>query len=479
MSLRHLGHTWRDVDSFLTSIGCTTIKTCHKWTNILVNRDFNEFTIDERGGKRGDSFWDCYPDLELEAKQFVYQECSKTEAAFTVETLARFIDQRFYELNNLKKIDQQLVRSVESCRLDLRRFGVKFTANSSRPYFLGHEREDVVKHRQEFVKYFIEREQLFYTITNDAVPQWRIPTTAPTTLLYHDESTCKCGEITAKRWIMPDNAPFYNKGRGRSIMCSDLLNSASAAIALGGDNYFNNQSILNQFKRLFQLLPFKKEYKSHNFLCLVDNSRTHTAAEIHLNDFGMRPGTRCSVDKIEYIDENNKKQTIECYDDDGYSKGLLTIANELNVFVPSKFKLNDFKLLLSQHAASKSVSKLEKLAAEYNIKIIFTPKYHCETNPIEGYWCHSKQYIRKHTDQSFQKLTTLMPEPKANFIQKQAHLKRFRRFWRTIKAYDQGKDYLEVLRMFSSGLCNDQIITQVTERLVKRLVFFLDIGHPV
>ncbi|CAM4847774.1 unnamed protein product [Rotaria magnacalcarata] len=148
----------------------------------------------------------------------------------------------------------------------------------------------------------------------------------------------------------------------------------------------------------------------------------------------MRPGTWCPVDKIEYIDENNKKQTIECYDDDGYSKGLLAIANELNVFVPSKCKLNDLKLLLSQHAAFKSVSKLEKLAAEYNIKIIFTPKHHCETNPIEGYWCHSKQYIRKHTDQNFQKLTTLMPEAKANFIQKQLHLKRFRRFWRTIKA---------------------------------------------
>ncbi|CAF4473832.1 unnamed protein product [Rotaria magnacalcarata] len=94
---------------------------------------------------------------------------------------------------------------------------------------------------------------------------------------------------------MSGNAPFYDKGRERSIMCSDLLvihpsrpffsttekeysevlriypnlndgcdinyekNSASAAIALGGDNYFNNQSILNQFKRLFQLSPFKKE----------------------------------------------------------------------------------------------------------------------------------------------------------------------------------------------------------------------------
>ncbi|CAF3044979.1 unnamed protein product [Rotaria socialis] len=402
MYLRHIGHAWRDVDSFLTSIGGTTIKMCHKWTNILVNKDFDEFTIDERGGKRGDSFWDCYPDLELEQKQFIYQEFSKTEATFTSETLARFIDQDFYELNNLKKIDQQFVRSVESCRLDLRRFGVKFTANSSRPYFLGHEREDVVKNRQEFVKYFIEREQHFYTITNDAVPQWRISTTAPTSLLCHDESTYKCGEITVKRWIMPHNAPFYNKDRGRSIMCSDLLvmhpsgpffswteKDASAAIALGGNNYFNNQSILNQFKRLFQLLPFKKESKNHSLLCLVDNSRTHTAAEIHLNDFGMRSGIWCPVDKIDYIDENNKKQTIEYYADDGYSKGLLAIANELNVSVPRKCKLNDFKLLLSQHAAFRSVSKLEKLATEYNIKIIFTPKHHCETNPIEGYWWHS------------------------------------------------------------------------------------------
>ncbi|CAF1497772.1 unnamed protein product, partial [Rotaria magnacalcarata] len=370
MSLRHLGHTWRDVDSFLTSIGGTTIKTCHKLTNILVNKDFDEFITDERGGKI---------------------ECSKTEATFTAETLARFIDQRFYELNSPKKIDQQL---------------------------------------------------------------WRIPTTAPTILLCHDESTYKCVEITAKRWIMPDNAPFYNKGKGRSIMYSDLLvmhqsgpffsltekeysealktypnlnddcdinyekNSASAAIALGGDNYFNNQSVLNQFKRLFQLLPFKKEYKNHNFLCLVDNSRTHTATETHLNDFGMRPGP-----------------------------GVLLIRSII-LMNTVKNKLSDVMMMMD----TVKVSKLEKLAAEYNIKIIFTLKYHCETNRIEGYWCHLKQYIRKHTDQSFEKLTTLMPEAKANFIQKLIHLKRFRRFWRTIKAYDQGKDYLEVLRMVFSGL---------------------------
>ncbi|CAF1948513.1 unnamed protein product [Rotaria magnacalcarata] len=131
------------------------------------------------------------------------------------------------------------------------------------------------------------------------------------------------------------------------------------------------------------------------------------------------------------------KKAIECYDDDGYSKGLLALAYELNVFVPKKCKLNELKLLVSEHTAFKSVSKLEKLAAEYNVKILFSSKYHCKTNPIEGYWCHSKQYIRKNADQSFQRLLTLMPEAKTNANDKHIHLKRFRRFSKTIKAYNQ------------------------------------------
>ncbi|CAF4504576.1 unnamed protein product, partial [Didymodactylos carnosus] len=81
-SLRYLGHSWRETDAFLKEIDGMTCRTAHKWANILVNGDFDECTKDERGGKRGDSFWDCYPDLELEAKQFTLEECSKKEASF-------------------------------------------------------------------------------------------------------------------------------------------------------------------------------------------------------------------------------------------------------------------------------------------------------------------------------------------------------------------------------------------------------------
>jgi hypothetical protein len=39
----------------------------------------------------------------------------------------------------------------------------------------------------------------------------------------HGESTYESGEITAKRWIMPENTLFYSKGKGRNIICSDFL----------------------------------------------------------------------------------------------------------------------------------------------------------------------------------------------------------------------------------------------------------------
>jgi hypothetical protein len=37
------------VDSFLTTIGGMRVKTCHKWINILVHDDFDDFIADGRG----------------------------------------------------------------------------------------------------------------------------------------------------------------------------------------------------------------------------------------------------------------------------------------------------------------------------------------------------------------------------------------------------------------------------------------------
>ena len=74
-----------------------------------------------RGGKQKDSFYNVYPYLEIEAQGFVVSACSQKSSSFTVADLTNYIDARFYEINNLKKVGDGLIRSTEACRLDLRR----------------------------------------------------------------------------------------------------------------------------------------------------------------------------------------------------------------------------------------------------------------------------------------------------------------------------------------------------------------------
>jgi len=56
----------------------------------------------------------------------------------------------------------------------------------------------------------------------------------------------------------------------------------------GQDGYLDNQNVLDQFERLFQMLEFKSEYNhpvKHKIEVVVDNARTHTSKMNNLNDF--------------------------------------------------------------------------------------------------------------------------------------------------------------------------------------------------
>ncbi|CAF3196935.1 unnamed protein product [Rotaria socialis] len=500
MTLRYLGHKWRNIDLFLRSVGGYTCQVAHGYAEIFLNGDISELESEKRGGKRFDSFYDLFPELEDEAKSFAIESCAKKSADFTTHDLAKYIDTRYYDVTGTTKTNDALIRSSESCRLDLRRWGARFLPNSQRPYFEGHERDDIVKHRSEFVSYFLTRKDRYYTISDDEQPKWNIPKQKPCVLIFHDESTFKSGEVSAKRWVVDGRTPFFSKGSGRSHMISDFLvqhpsgpffslskkeyeeavkryptlltnsssftyddYSARSGINVGQQGYFDNETILAQFERLFQLLHFKKHFKNHEIEVVVDNARTHSAREYSIIDFGKKIGTRCPVDTIEYIDNKGNNVSISCYFDSGLhkgkSKGLLQLAKELHVHVDPTIKLLELRKILSDHPAFQNVSKLENLGRKYNIKVIFVPKFHCELNPIEGVWCYMKQYVRKMTDQTFPTMMRLIPESQDNFVTKQVHLKLFRRFWQSLDAYQQGKSYGDVLKLFFSGRCNSTIIS--------------------
>lgn len=196
--------------------------------------------------------------------------------------------------------------------------------------------------------------------------------------------------------MIEDTAPFFAKGRGQSLMCSDFLvchpsspffflnddewaaaikkhpeldqntgidyipRTASASVALGADNYFTNNSILAQFERLFKMLPFKKEFQGHQVELLVDNATTHSVREYTINDFGRGIGTRCPVKTIEWLDSAGKKKKLDCFfprsQGETKSKGLFVIGQELGLSLSPNISLKDLKVELLKHPAFNNVS---------------------------------------------------------------------------------------------------------------------------
>jgi len=360
----------------LDMLNLMNIKTCHSWVKSMFDEDDLCIILkDERGKYKRKRFYDCYPELEQEAKAFSLKHATQKKSTFTVDELAKFIDKRFRELYgeelNLEKSDKdgKLIRSKESCRVDLLMWGARWDSSKNRPYFEGHERDDVVAKREEFVSYFTENKHLYYSkmINENDCFKLQVPKQIREKiriLISHDESTYRI-ELPPKRWLYPALATLFNKGKGRSIMVSAFLcqhstsqlfelsdaemrnaikkypelkeqdnflnyyaNSANAWIHPGKDNYFDNQVILNQFERLFKMLKFKRDFKDHEIEILVDNATTHTTIAYDVNLIGMSPGTRCQYETIEWV-EDNKKKKIKCFDEDGKVKVYFNLQKSL------------------------------------------------------------------------------------------------------------------------------------------------------
>jgi hypothetical protein len=284
---------------------------------------------DGRKHYRTDGFYDIFPEIEIDAKCFVMEKATSKSSSFCLADLARYVTERFEILTEAQEDDTTgfNVRSTMQCRRDLIRWGFYLGENRLRPYCEGHERDDVVAVRKSMVDYFTANKCNYFTLseTEDCsfiqpFRQEDIPF-KPTILISHDESTFRSGDVSRTKWMFPGKEPLFSKGRKRSLMVSDFIinhpggpflvlsddewadackvhpellqddtidfshHGPSAFIALNGDNYFDNDTILYQFERMFKLLKFKREFHGYNFEFLVDNATTHTTREFSIEKF--------------------------------------------------------------------------------------------------------------------------------------------------------------------------------------------------
>jgi hypothetical protein len=140
----------------MKQLSCSNIKTAHRWALTCAESDDPCIVLsDKRGGKQGESFYQIFPEIESSARAFAIEETSKKNYEFTVQILSQFITKKYEEVAGERLEDFQQVRSEASIRLDLARWGAKWGKNSKKPYFIGHERDDVVKSREVLVEFFI------------------------------------------------------------------------------------------------------------------------------------------------------------------------------------------------------------------------------------------------------------------------------------------------------------------------------------
>ena len=76
----------------MLKIGTMRCVTANERVESFIDSDFDMFMKDERGGKRDDSFYDVYSEIEIDAKLFVADACSKKSANFTSIDFAKHID---------------------------------------------------------------------------------------------------------------------------------------------------------------------------------------------------------------------------------------------------------------------------------------------------------------------------------------------------------------------------------------------------
>ena len=217
--LMKFGINFSEIKTFFATIGLQKAGTSRD--NLIKLK--KEGLEKQSGGYRFSNFYEDFPEIEILAKVFVSERTQTKSCSFKVADLCEYIDKMFYEISNTVKETEFFVRSETAVRQDIKNWGLEYGSSSS-IYFEGHERPDVVVDRQVFTEYFSSRKEHYYSV--DETPgsvNWINPIEKPCVLLFHDESTFRCNEQTAKRWFKKGKEPFVSKGKGRSLMVSDFL----------------------------------------------------------------------------------------------------------------------------------------------------------------------------------------------------------------------------------------------------------------
>ena len=158
-------------------------------------------------------------------------------------------------------------------RKQLHKMGFPYCQSSKGVYFYGHEREDVVKDRREYLD-----------VTPSECPPPTISTSPPIIRVFHDELTFHANSNQSFRLSNGSNQALKQKSLGQAVMVSDFIDGVDGYLTFEEEEarlylehqtegYFTNDMFLDQVGKAVD--SFESMYPGAVGMFIVDNAPSH------------------------------------------------------------------------------------------------------------------------------------------------------------------------------------------------------------
>ncbi|KAJ3522656.1 hypothetical protein NMY22_g11792 [Coprinellus aureogranulatus] len=442
-----LSYTWREaslVAAVAQGHGASHARNLRTWLHQYLDSDFKKLPMHRYGKLRSSILHD--EDFS-HAIQLHLQEKSRGGAYIRAQDIVDFVSQSTQMQTMLEQMGvKRRSMSIAQAYRWLRANGYRYGRKRKGMYIDGHEREDVVQYREEFIQRWQEYEKRMITYGNDgeivSMPEGfklnNPATPFELVLVTHDESTFYENDRRNLCWSHENDKPVpMRKGEGASIMVSDFLTLKWGRLVFqdretgevidpriifkagkNRDGYFTSEDLLEQVDRAIDAFEGLTQGRAQG-LFVFDNAPSHQKrAPDALSARYMPKGPsetwspKAGGRMRDAVLPNGDAQCLYFPDDHpthpGWFKGMEQIIRERGLWPNDGLlaQCTDFKckpgatdcccrrLLFTQPDFSNQKSALEELVTRRGHICDFYPKYHCELNFIEQYWGAAKYRYR-------------------------------------------------------------------------------------
>ena len=198
---------------------------------------------------------------------------------------------KFVETKIFPQITVNKSISTKTARIWLHKLGLTPQSRKKGIYFDGHEREDVIQYRQQFLKTMEKYEKLMPTFIGDEM-QMVLPELKEDEKLHilitHDECLFYANDDCPIVWAPLGEPPLRKKGQGKSLMVSEFLLETIGRLKFTDEFAANDINIPKEARKF--LRPGKNEegwWTSEHLIDQVVNYAIPIFKQLYPNAIGV------------------------------------------------------------------------------------------------------------------------------------------------------------------------------------------------